>query len=644
MTAVLALPKVSGYTPLEWYDIVRIVESRRASQGPIIQMMIAVRDRYQADYVIPDPSGASDDTSPILTPALIAQAIDQPALRAASVLPNVFVPALDPTKPTGQKSVQFAQARRGAVLYSWYESKLPLLLRRAFRQIRAYNTTCFIVEPEPKTKTAMVRLRDPLTAYPEPKVPEDLTLPCNAGFVHGKSSDWIRARYPKARKENGGPVPMPNHDMYDDLWDVLEWVDENEFVIGLLGPRYRERWDRARGPEPVTSDMELDRYPNRAGCCPVICPQTVSLDQVSSQVAKIIGQTDLQGQLLALEIAAAQRAIFPDRYIIGDSNASPQIVSGNWKEGRSGEVNIILGANSIGELHGDPGQEVGNIQDRLERNARVTSGLTPAMSGEAGGTVPRTGRGLDTLGAWSVDPGVQEIQELMGYALEAINKAIINTYTGYWGAKKYNVPHGLGGSGTFVQFTPEKELAENDYTRVSYAIAGADRQGTTVALGQMVGAELISHFSARMRHPDIDDAEEEGRRIAVEKMVSALETNVLQRAAAPDSPGAIAPEDHAKIIKYIREGQTIDAAVIQVGKERQNTQAATAAGTPPEPGEAAPPGQPGAGAMPGLAGPSEGAGTFVPPPGIAGQGGIEGPSGAQDRLRLLTRALRTQGH
>lgn len=623
-----------------WPDIVQIIESRRAARHPIIDMMIAVRDRYQADYVIPDPSGATDDTSPVLTPALVAQAIDQPALRAASVIPNVFVPALNPAKPTGQKSIQFAQRRRGAVLYSHYESRLPLLLRRAFRQMRAYDSTCFVVEPDPATRTPMVRLRDPLTAFPEPKVPEDLSLPSNAAFVYGKSSDWIREKYPNARTERGGPVPPFKNDGYDDLWDVAEWWDDEVWVIGLLGPRFRERWDRARGPEPVNSDMELARYPNRAGCCPVVCPQTVTLDQVSSQVAKIIGPTDLQGQLLALEIAAAQRAIFPDRYIIGDGQNAPQLVGGKWKEGSTGEVNMVLGAQSIGELRGDPGQEVGNIQDRLERNARVTSGLTPAMSGEAGGTVPRTGRGLDTLGAWSTDPGIQELQELMGYALEAVNKAIIHTYTGYWPDHSYNVPHGLGGSGTYVEFTPAKELKESDYTRVSYAIAGSDRQGTTVALGQQVGAELISHYTARQKHPDVDDADEEEKRIAIEKMNAALETNILQRAATPDGPGAIAPEDHAKILQKLREGMTLDAAVIQVDMERKNTQAAQAAGAPPAPGEPAPPGQPGAGGMPGLAGPDEGAGTFVPPPGIAAQGGVEGPSGAQDRLRLLTRALR----
>jgi len=228
-----------------------------------------------------------------------------------------------------------------------------------------------------------------------------------------------------------------------------------------------------------------------------------------------------------------------------------------------------------------------------------------------------------------------------------VNRAIIGTYRGYWPEHHYNVPHGLGGSGTYVDFTPSKELAESDYTRVSYSIAGADRQATTIAVGQMVGAEIISHQTARLKHPDVDDADLEAAQITVEKMISALETSILQRAATPDSPGSIAPEDHAKIIDALRKGLTLDAAVIQVNDERKAAQA----GAPPEgaappgapPGaEAGAPPEPGAG-MPGLAGPNEGAGTFVPPPGIAAQGGIQGPSGAQDRLRLLTRALRAGG-
>lgn len=618
-----------------WTDIIAIIEARRATRGPVVDMMIAVRDRYQADYVIPDPSGATDDPSPILTPAIIAQAIDQPALRAASVIPNVFVPALDPAAPNGKGSSRYAARRRSAVLASWHDSRLPLLLRRSFRQLRAYDTTCFVVEWDTETHMPLVRLRDPLTAYPEPKVPEDMTLPTDCGFIHGKSAEWVRQTYPQSRMEAGGPVPKPGKSG-DETWDLVEWIDEDAIVIGILGPRY-QMYDRTRANGPVRSDMELTRFPNRAGCCPVVCPQTVTLDQVSSQIAKIIGNVDLMAQMTTLQIAAAQRAIYPDRYVIGRGTAAPQIVGGKWKEGRTGEINVILDADTIGEIKGEPGVAADRIVDRLERNARVTSGLTPQMTGEAGGTVPRTGRGLDTLGAWSSDPQVQELQELMQYSLEAVNKAILSTYVGYAPDRKYvDVFYGLGGLGEFASFTPNKELAESTDTKVSYAIAGADKQGTTVQLGQMVGAGLMSQETARLMHPDIPDGASEARRILEEQLDEALRTGILQR-TVQGGPDGIAIVDAAKIRAAIRAGKTIDEAVLEVDEARRKEQA----GQSPEeqgPGEppALPPGAPGPEQMPGLAGPEEGVG--VPAP-----GGIQPPPAPLERFRQLAGALSAGG-
>lgn len=618
-----------------WETICSVMESRRAERGPLLNMMLQVRDRYGADYVLPDPSGMTDDPSPMLTPALIAEAIDQPALRAASVLPNVYVPALKPEKSQGAGSRKFASSRRGAVLAAWYTSRLPLLLRRAFRHLRAYDAACFVVSADMDNGMPLIELRDPLSAFPEPRAPEDLSLPSNAGFLSGKSADWIRARWPHACSENGGPIPRSGGTAMDSLYDIVEWIDEEEVVFGVLGSRFIDPVSRnGREQQPLVTNLELQRFEQKAKCCPVVCPQTVTLDAIASQVSKIIGHVDLQGQLLALEIAATQKAIWPDRFVIGKGNASPQLVDGVWHEGRTGKINRILDATQIGELRGAPDQGAARLQEQLERNARTSVGLVPQMSGESTGNM-RTGRGLETLGAFSIDPRVQEAQELMGYALESVNKAVINTYTGYFASKKFNVFFGLGGSGAFAEFS-NRELVESNDTKVSYAIAGADKQATTIQLGQQIGTKLISHHTARQKHPDIDDADQEEMRILEEDLDEALKISILQRASTPDAPGAIIPADMAKIRKHVRDGMKLDEAVLAVDKARQAEQAAAANQTlQPTPEE------PGIG-QPGLAGPAEmGAEPPMPVPPEQGPGtGISGPSGDLNNFRLLTGALR----
>jgi hypothetical protein len=618
---------------MEWESVVQIIESRRNSRSPLIDMMLAVRERYGADYVIPDPTGRTDDPSPVLTPALIAQAVDQPALRAASVLPGVYVPAL---KPHIEASVNQALRRRGATLATWHDSRLPLSLRRGFRHLRAYTTCCFTVEADMKIKMPRIKVRDPLTAFPEDRPPEDLDLPQNIGFVYGKSSDWLRKYFPMSRLENGGCVPAPENTAIDELWDVLEWIDEQEVIVGILGPRIENRTFRDREMPSIHGDMELHRFPQMAGCCPAVMPTTVTLDAIASQVAKIIGHVDLQGQILGLEIAAVQKSIWPDRFIIGKDANPPAIVSGGgqWQEGQTGAMNVLENVTQVGELRGSPDQSAARIQETLERNARVSSGLIPAMGGEVSGS-SRTGRGLDALVGVAVDPGIQEIQEIMAYALESVNEAVLRSYCGYWPSRKYHLFNGIGGSGSFVEFTPSKDIEEDCHSKVSYAVVGADRQGTTITLGQLVGAKLMSHHTAREKHPDIDDAEVEARRILEEDTTEAMKVMLLQKAAT-GGPDGIVLEDMAKIRGLLRQGKELDEAILVVNQERSEKQAAVAQ----QPELMATPEM-----QPGMAGPDQGTGppTLDPnaqhSPEAPGMG-IEGPTNDQDRLRQLANALR----
>jgi hypothetical protein len=607
-------------------EIVAIIESRRNSQGPVMRVMQTVQKRYDADYVIPDPSGATDRPSPLLTPTLIELAVEQPALRAASVLPGVFAPQKDPSKMgPGPNGWEYADQRRKAVLASWTSSGMPLLLRRAFKHLRAYDSTAFLVEMNPLTGIPKVKLRDPMSAFPDPRAPEDLALPLNCGFVHGVSGGVLRKQYPRSREELGGPIPADGRGATDDLWEVVEWIDEMHIVIGILGPRI-PLVGGASHQGPVVTSIELARYDNLARCCTVVCPKTLSLSQVASKIAKIIGHVDLAGQLIALEIAAIQKSIYPDRYIIGDDLKAPYLVDGNWHEGSTGRVNLIANAKSIGELRAEPSMNAARIRDELQRNAERSGGILPQQSGENVGGM-RTGRGLDTLGAWAVDPAIQEMQEIMAAALMPVNRAILKTYLGYDPDKKFQVLFTTGGTGGYTDFTPSKEIEEAQDTVVSYAIAGADKSQTTVTLAQLNGTGLQSKKSSRRKHPDIDDAEYEERQIRVEQAEEAVHATVLSRSQQPDSPNALSTVDVGKYAKYVAEGMMPWDAIKKVDDERSALQAQAAQGelTGPE-------------AQPGIGGMLEQAGAPAPPEEIPPS--IDQPPEALHNFQLLHGAMR----
>ena len=279
-------------------DIVGIVRQRQEIQSPLIRRMLDVRDRYNGDYVIPIPSMDDEPVLPALTPALIAENIDAVAQRAASVLPFIGCPAIDPSKERGVRSREYADIRRRALASTWYQSKYKVKIRRAYRHLAGYATTCLVVTPDFHTGRPRIDVRDPLGVYAEPKAYEDYDPPSNCAFVHGKSGDWLRSRYPTSRSENGGPIQSDDN-ARQELWEVVEWIDADEIVIGILGPRYN---DSSRRDSFHSASIELSRSSNRAGIPCVVTPGRITLDKIASSISNVVGIVDLMAKMMALEI------------------------------------------------------------------------------------------------------------------------------------------------------------------------------------------------------------------------------------------------------------------------------------------------------------------------------------------------------
>ena len=457
-------------------EIVGIIRQRQDAQSPLLERMLEVKERYNGEYVIPLPSMENEPVLPPLTPALIAENIDAVAQRASSVMPFIGCPAIDQSKERGVRSREYADIRRRALAATWYSSKYKLKMRRAYRHLAGYATSCLVVTPDFEKGVPRIDIRDPLGVYPEPKAYEDVEPPRNCGFVYGKSGDWLRAHYPAARQENGGPVASDDN-ARQELWDVCEWVDSEHIVIGIMGPRYNH-YNQTYPYHSV--QKELSRARNKSGMPCIITPGRVSLDKIASSVSNVVGIVDLMSKMMALEILAQEKAIFPDRYIIGRSGQVPMIVGGEWKDGREGEVNVLLDAESIGELRSTPDPSTNIAIDRLERNARISTGTVPQIGGETYGAL-RTGRGIDSLMGAALDPRIQEMQEIMEAHLPHLNECIFATYEGYFGNKQFSMFTGYAGDFGQVEFTPNEHFETHDNV-VSYSIPGADIQGTTIQL------------------------------------------------------------------------------------------------------------------------------------------------------------------
>ncbi|MAH50601.1 hypothetical protein CMI37_32575 [Candidatus Pacearchaeota archaeon] len=597
-------------------EIVSIIKIRQDGSSVLLQRMLDVKERYNGDYVIPLPTMEGEPILPPLTPALIAENIDAVAQRAASVMPFIGCPAVDPSKERGVRSREYADIRRRALAGTWYQSKYKVKIRRAYRHLAGYATSCILVSPDFDKGIPRIDVRDPLGVYPEPKAYEDVDPPANCGFIHGKSGAWIRSHYPNARQENGGVVP-PDDRSNQELWDMIEWIDDEHIVIGIMGPRY-EHYNQVYGLH--SSTQELSRAVNKAGMPCVITPGRITLDRIASSISNIVGIVDLMSKMMALEIIAQEKAIFPDRYIIGRSGQVPMIVGGEWKDGREGQVNVLLDAESIGELRSAPDPSTNIAIDRLERNARISTGTVPQIGGETYGAL-RTGRGIDALMGAALDPRIQEMQEIMEAHLPYMNECIFASYKGYFGRKKFSMYTGYPGDFGQVEFTPREHFEINDNV-VSHSIPGADIQGTTIQLGQLLSMKGISLRTFRTKHPFIEDAEMEGRRVDEEQLEEAVLAAIQQQALSGQLPVVYV----SKIEKHRKKGLDIFEAIEKADEEIRQEQAAQA----PPPGE----GQ--------MMAPEQALGLAAGPEGAAQQGPQGPPGFSPESARQMVDALRTQ--
>lgn len=562
-----------------WEEIAATVIRRRREQSDIISDMAEVRDRYNGTFVVPLPDVEGEPALPPTAPALIAAAIDSTAQIAASTNPIIITPALTTTDGSRKK----AKLRRTALEDAWKQSHMSLLRRRLFRHYAAYGTYSLLVMPDWETDRPRIEVRDPLTTYPEPRAIDDLRPPRNVAYVFGRSLDWILANFPAAERQVG------NHQTVGDrLWDVVEWIDEDDIVLGVLGQRqpaheYGSSSAFKQYPEDA-GGFELARWPNRLSMVPAVAPRRITLDRVAGQVSQTVGLFDLMNRLMALDITAAEKAIFPDRYIIGQDGRAPQVVSGSWKDGRTGEANLLLDVQSIGELVSTQGPLVHPVIDRIERAIRISGGVMPFMTGETVGSL-RTGRAMSELGSVAVDPRIQEMQEVMQISLTHINEIVLSMYKEYWPNKQYDVWSGSPNDPKITSFTPSTHF-ETTANEVRYPFIGLDASQLSVVLPQRVGSGMLSTYSAMVFDPFVSDPEAELARIQEEQLDRAIAQSVNQQSAT----GALPLTDLVRIKELVRQGEDIVDAVQTAQQEAQERQAQEAAPTDPaaQPGLAAP--------------------------------------------------------
>ena len=246
--------------------IVTLYQSRRRDRGAMFNRMDEIRRHYNGDIVIPLPE--LDDMEKPAIPNLIAQGIDQFAMRVASVLPDI---SYIPTRPGIQTSENKARDRRLANLGWWDMNKMGTKLRRRSRHLTAYGMTVVSLSPvgldgNDKREIPHWRVRNPLSTYPAAMIDPDSMEPTDCIFVDRRPLAWLKQNYPKQA------AILYRGDKSDtDMFEILEYQDEAETVLVAIGAA-KPTASAFGAPETgkgVSSNILLERVPNRAEVCRV---------------------------------------------------------------------------------------------------------------------------------------------------------------------------------------------------------------------------------------------------------------------------------------------------------------------------------------------------------------------------------------
>lgn len=575
----------------EW--ILENYRSRRDAHGPARIRAQEIGQTYDGDIMVPIPE--LDESRNAAVANLLTQGLDQLAMRIASVPPQVMCPPVIAGQP---KSEDNARIRRLALGWWWQENRYQRKMRKRARWLIGYASTPVVIRPDKAKGIPVWELRDPLCAYPAPMPEADDLLPDDCMFGLRRSWGWINERWPQAARQlNWSSDPDPT-----ETYEVIEYLDGEETVMVAVG-KPAEAAQRPYGQPPAPKGapfVELARFPNLLGRCPVVYPTRLSLNHPQGQFDQLPALYRLQSKLMALYLVSAERAIFPDTWFISRPNELVNVIK--VPDGRAGIPGEVKGGD-LKEVTVGPPPQIQQLVDYLERNQRVTASISPDTGGEAPTNV-RTGRAGENLMHNTVDFWMQEAQETLALSAQEENRlalATARTYFGHAEARSQYV-HWKWAKGP-VAYIPDIHF-DSDVNTVSWPYAGSDANQLAVRGGQMVGLKAMSIRTFQEISPDIDDPDAEHDRITGESMEAALLSAVDQAVAS----GQVGPAEVARMTELVlTHKKSLFEAYQQVEQEAKDAQAAQQA-----------PGQPGAPGMPGQ------------PPGPGGQLG----PGTQQMLGL----------
>lgn len=538
--------------------------------------MQQVSDVYYGRVGLPLPELSRDEEAAV--PNLCKQGADGLAQRIASVMPNQIWPALRP----GIKTSEAKADGRRQIAYGWLEhSHAKKLFARRARWMITYASAPVVIRPDASYSGPCWEPTSPFDVFPAKKALDSYT-PEDVLIRHKRPLRWIQERYPEA----AAALTKPRNCTPDHMFTVLEYIDSEIIHFSALG---EANIDPYFSETVKPNAVDLTTVPNRAGICWAVTPEQVALDAPAGQFDGILGMYATQAAMMALQVIATRRGIWPHTWLVNPNGGAVPHIS-QQPDPETGTPGIVTNG-IIDRQQLDPSFRAQDVIDRLEYSMRQTAGL-PAEMGGSGSQNVRTGRrGAQVMSA-TIDYKIAEVQDALAESLHEENVRAIAIDKGYFNFSKsmYVSTKGVRGK---VDYKPSDVFEDGAEHIVEYSMAGTDLEQLVITGGQRLGMNTMSRRSFMELDPMVSDAEAEDQRVRFESLENSFLVSIQTLASQPDGPMQL-PDLIRLGQKMLAQGKLWYEAAAELQEEKQKEQAQGAPQGAPE-------------TMPGMAMPGQGA-------------------------------------
>jgi hypothetical protein len=520
-------------------DILQLYKDRKAGYEPLHGKMRAIADVYNGRAVVPLPDMDRDEHSSI--PNLLQQGVDQMAGRITSVRPQI---GFSSAQPGVRKYDRRAKAAADVIGGWWQMDRLMMKQKQRGRRLVAYGMAPTVIRWDYKDHRPIWHMRHPLETLPSPDIQPGQISPTDCIFSFQRTVGWMQAN---GYGEHLRILIGRNTEVTRDTRiNILEYMDGDQTCLIATGHYRNDGYDYDPTNayfDTVLKGVQLEWFPNLIDEIPVTIPTRLTLDKMTGQFDNMLGMYYQQAKLMALEVIAVEKGIFPDTYLVSRPGEMARFIDGPH-DGRTGMINVIQGGD-IQTEQPQPGYITNPTMDRLERAQRLTAGIPSEFGGESGSNI-RTGRRGDAVLSATIDFPIAEAQQIFEYAFEEENEYAMKMAKRIDGATKRTLYVGSGNNRRPVSYVPKDTFEVTEHV-VSYPAAGTDVNALIIGIGQRVGLGIMSKQTAATLDPYIDNPEMEHDTIIAEGLEQALMAGLQQQAQS----GAIPPLVLAKIMTLV---------------------------------------------------------------------------------------------